>query len=286
MSDLRLFSVSIAEVLAAGSSVQCFDNSTRGLDSSTALDFVKALRAFTDIGHKTTLATLYQAGEEIYRNFDKVVVLSEGYEAFFGSTSEAWSYFHNLGFIPIPGQTTAEFLATVTDPDERKAIPGSEADSINSSADLAAAFRRSNHYARLVSEIDEYREKQGQADALLPTYSYRLSLPSQVKECLKREYQLVKGQRRVYYIKWITTIILCLVCGSVYFDIENNSQGAFTRGGILYFALILNGWLQFPELFDAYTNRPVLERQGTLAHPDATYLEIVLLMIILQPTST
>ncbi|KAK2926203.1 AAA ATPase domain [Fusarium oxysporum f. sp. vasinfectum] len=256
--------VSIAEVLAAGSSVQCFDNSTRGLDSSTALDFVKALRAFTDIGHKTTLATLYQAGEEIYRNFDKVVVLSEGYEAFFGSTSEAWSYFHNLGFIPIPGQTTAEFLATVTDPDERKAIPGSEADSINSSADLAAAFRRSNHYARLVSEIDEYREKQGQADALLPTYSYRLSLPSQVKECLKREYQLVKGQRRVYYIKWITTIILCLVCGSVYFDIENNSQGAFTRGGILYFALILNGWLQFPELFDAYTNRPVLERQANL----------------------
>ncbi|KAF6512916.1 hypothetical protein HZS61_007722 [Fusarium oxysporum f. sp. conglutinans] len=256
--------VSIAEVLAAGSSVQCFDNSTRGLDSSTALDFVKALRAFTDIGHKTTLATLYQAGEEIYRNFDKVVVLSEGYEAFFGSTSEAWSYFHNLGFIPIPGQTTAEFLATVTDPDERKAIPGSEADSINSSADLAATFRRSNHYTRLVSEIDEYREKQGQADALLPTYSYRLSLPSQVRESLKREYQLVKGQRRVYYIKWITTIILCLVCGSVYFDIENNAQGAFTRGGILYFALILNGWLQFPELFDAYTNRPVLERQANL----------------------
>ncbi|QGI71281.1 hypothetical protein CEK26_003618 [Fusarium fujikuroi] len=256
--------VSIAEVLAAGSSVQCFDNSTRGLDSSTALDFVKALRAFTDIGHKTTLATLYQAGEEIYRNFDKVVVLSEGHEAFFGSTSEAWSYFHDLGFIPIPGQTTAEFLATVTDPEERRAIPGSEADSIKSSADLAAAFKRSSNYTRLVTEIDEYREKQGQEDALLPTYSYRLSLPSQVKESLKRQYQLVKGQRRVYYIKWITTIILCLVCGSVYFDIENNAQGAFTRGGILYFALILNGWLQFPELFDAYTNRPVLERQANL----------------------
>lgn len=285
MTDLRFSSVSIAEVLAAGSSVQCFDNSTRGLDSSTALDFVKALRAFTDIGHKTTLATLYQAGEEIYRNFDKVVVLSEGHEAFFGSTSEAWNYFHDLGFIPIPGQTTAEFLATVTDPEERRAVPGSEADSIKSSADLAAAFKRSSNYTRLVTEIDEYREKQGQEDALLPTYSYRLSLPSQVKESLKREYQLVKGQRRVYYIKWITTIILCLVCGSVYFDIENNAQGAFTRGGILYFALILNGWLQFPELFDAYTNRPVLERQGILAQPDAPSIENVLLIVALQPTS-
>ena len=223
---------------------------------------MKALRAFTDIGHKTTLATLYQAGEDLYRTFNKVVVLDQGHEVFFGSTSEAWNYFEDLGYVPIPGQTTAEFLATVTDPEERRTIPGSEADKIKTSAELAAAFKRSSHYTKLLAEIDKYREKEGQADALLPSYSYRLSLPSQVRESLTREYHLIKGQRRVYYIKWITTIILCLVCGSVYFDIDNNAQGAFTRGGILYFALILNGWLQFPELFDAYTNRPVLERQG------------------------
>ncbi|KAF4333979.1 ATP-binding protein multidrug cassette transport [Fusarium beomiforme] len=256
--------VSIAEVLAAGSSVQCFDNSTRGLDSSTALDFVKALRAFTDIANKTTLATLYQAGEQLYRHFDKVIVLSEGHEAFFGSTSEARDYFQDLGFVSLPGQTTAEYLATVTDPEERTVVPGSEAEKIKSSADLAAVFRKSDHYKRLVTDIDEYQEKQGRAGALLPSDSYRLPLFLQVKESLTREYHLVQGQRRVYYIKWITTIILCLVCGSVYFDIESNAQGAFTRGGILYFALILNGWLQFPELFDAYTNRPVLERQANL----------------------
>jgi ATP-binding cassette subfamily G (WHITE) protein 2 (SNQ2) len=67
--------VSIGEVFATGSLVQCFDNSTRGLDSSTALDFVKALRVVTDLGQKTTLATLYQAGEELYNHFDKVILL-------------------------------------------------------------------------------------------------------------------------------------------------------------------------------------------------------------------
>lgn len=280
MSYIR---VSIAEVLAAGSSIQCFDNSTRGLDSSTALDFVKALRSFTDIGHKTTLATLYQAGEDLYRTFDKVVVLDQGHEAFFGSTSEARNYFEDLGYVPLPGQTTAEFLSNVTDLEERKVIPGSEADGIKSASDLAAAFKRSDHYKRLLVEIDQYREKQGQLDALLPTYSYRLSLPSQVRESLTREYHLIKGQRRVYYIKWITTIILCLVCGSVYFDIENNAQGAFTRGGILYFALILNGWLQFPELFDAYTNRPVVERQGKMLETTIGYIHANLFV---QPTFT
>jgi ATP-binding cassette subfamily G (WHITE) protein 2 (SNQ2) len=265
-TDSKRGRVSIAEVLAAGSSVQCFDNSTRGLDSSTALDFAKALRAFTDIGHKTTLATLYQAGEDLYRTFDKVIVLDHGREVFFGRSSEAWNYFVDLGYDPIPGQTTAEFLAMVTDPKERRVRPGSEAETIASPADLATAFKGSTHYKQLVAEIDEYRQQQAQADELLPTYSYRLPFPAQVRECLTREFQLVRGQRRVYYIKWFTTVVLCLVCGSVYFDIDSTAQGAFTRGGILYFALIINGWLQFPELFDAHTNRPVVERQGTYAY--------------------
>ena len=51
--------VSIAEMMATRGRVMCFDNSTRGLDASTALDFVKAMRAMTDILGQTTFATLY-----------------------------------------------------------------------------------------------------------------------------------------------------------------------------------------------------------------------------------
>jgi ATP-binding cassette, subfamily G (WHITE), member 2, PDR len=36
--------VSIAEVVLSGSPLQCWDNSTRGLDSATALEFVKSVR--------------------------------------------------------------------------------------------------------------------------------------------------------------------------------------------------------------------------------------------------
>lgn len=253
--------MSIAEVLAAGSSVQCFDNSTRGLDSSTALDFVKALRAFTSIGHKTTLATLYQAGESLYNSFDKVIVLDEGHQAFFGPVSEARKYFEDLGFVTVPGQTTAEFLVGLTDSKLRQVRIGSKAEAIRSPEDLAAAFRSSTSYKQLQENINDSRRAQRDTSSL-STDAYQLSFPSQVRECLTREFQLIVGQRRVYYIKWFTTVILCLGCGSVYFDIDNTAQGAFTRGGILYFALIFNGWLQFPELFDAHSNRPVVERQG------------------------
>lgn len=36
--------------------------STRGLDASSALDYIKALRAMTDVMGLATIVTLYQAG--------------------------------------------------------------------------------------------------------------------------------------------------------------------------------------------------------------------------------
>lgn len=50
--------VSIAEMMATRARVQCWDNSTRGLDASTALDFVKSLRIMTDVLGQTTFVTL------------------------------------------------------------------------------------------------------------------------------------------------------------------------------------------------------------------------------------
>jgi len=50
--------VSIAEMMATRARVQCWDNSTRGLDASTALDFVKSLRIMTDVLGQTTFLTL------------------------------------------------------------------------------------------------------------------------------------------------------------------------------------------------------------------------------------
>lgn len=50
--------VSIAEMMATRARVQCWDNSTRGLDASTALDFAKCLRIMTDVLGQTTFVTL------------------------------------------------------------------------------------------------------------------------------------------------------------------------------------------------------------------------------------
>jgi len=76
--------VSIAEALSTRATIMAHDNSTRGLDSSTALEYAKALRVVTDITSATTLLSIYQCGENLYNLFDKVGVIHSGRLIYFG----------------------------------------------------------------------------------------------------------------------------------------------------------------------------------------------------------
>jgi len=92
--------VSIAEMMATRACVCSWDNSTRGLDASTALDYAKALRVLTDVHQMATFVSLYQAGEGIYDQFDKVLVIDEGRQVFFGKASEARQYMVRRALTP------------------------------------------------------------------------------------------------------------------------------------------------------------------------------------------
>ena len=61
---LRLIRILCSAI--AGSPLQCWDNSTRGLDSSTALEFVRTLRTSTELTGATAIITLFQASQPIY----------------------------------------------------------------------------------------------------------------------------------------------------------------------------------------------------------------------------
>lgn len=74
-------------------------SSTRGLDASTALEFVRALRIATDTFESTTLVSIYQAGESLYKYFDKVCVIYEGRMAYFGRADQAKQYFIDMGYV-------------------------------------------------------------------------------------------------------------------------------------------------------------------------------------------
>jgi ABC-type multidrug transport system ATPase subunit len=58
--------VSIAEAALTGAKFQCWDNSTRGLDSANAINFCRNLRLQADLLGVASVVTLYQAPQSAY----------------------------------------------------------------------------------------------------------------------------------------------------------------------------------------------------------------------------
>jgi ABC-type multidrug transport system ATPase subunit len=90
--------VSVAEMLLAGAPFASWDNSTRGLDSATALKFVKALRVVSDLAGGAAAVAIYQASQSVYDCFDKAAVLYEGRQIYFGPATEAKGFFERQGW--------------------------------------------------------------------------------------------------------------------------------------------------------------------------------------------
>lgn len=89
--------VTIAEATLSGAPVQCWDNSTRGLDSSNAIEFCKTIHLSTELGGAAAAIALYQPPQAAYDIFNKALVLYQGRQFFFGRTTEVTPYFEALG---------------------------------------------------------------------------------------------------------------------------------------------------------------------------------------------
>ncbi|KAL7416336.1 putative ATP-binding cassette transporter [Mrakia frigida] len=269
--------VSIAEMMAARACVASWDNSTRGLDASTALDYAKSLRILTDVFSMTTFVSLYQAGEGIYDQFDKVLVIDEGRQVYFGPTKEARKYMVGLGYKDLPRQTTADYLSGCTDPNERQ-FASEDCSSVPSDpAAFAAAYRASDTYKQVSLERDAYLKSIADDDRVQQDFKaavqddkrkgvshnspYTVSFISQVNSLAKRGFQLKKQDVFSIVTGYATAIIIAIITGTVYYQLPQTAGGAFTRGGTLFIAMLFNALNSFSELPSMMMGRPILYKQ-------------------------
>ncbi|KPM39862.1 Protein SNQ2 [Neonectria ditissima] len=277
--------VSIIETLATRGSVYCWDNSTRGLDASTALEYTKAIRAMTDVLGLASIVTLYQAGNGIYNLFDKVLVLDEGKEVYYGPIKEARPFMENMGFVCQHGANVADYLTGVTVPTERAIRPGFEDRFPRNPEMLRAEYEKSPIHQRMISEYDyptteAAKEKtklfkesiQHEKDKRLPqNSSMTVGFVPQVKACVQRQYQILAGDMATFVIKQLSTIAQALIAGSLFYNAPNTSGGLFIKSGACFFAVLFNSLLSMSEVTDSFTGRPVLLKHKSFAyfHPAA-----------------
>ncbi|KAJ6132498.1 hypothetical protein N7471_007713 [Penicillium samsonianum] len=283
--------VSIAEMMITSATVLAWDNSTRGLDASTALDFAKSLRILTNIYKTTTFVSLYQASENIYKQFDKVLVIDNGRQVFFGPTSEARAYFEGLGFREKPRQTTPDYLTGCTDPFEREFKDGRSADDVPSTPQaLVEAFDKSVFSETLDQEMKSYRDqiqkekkvyddfeianKEAKRKFTSDSSVYSIPFHLQTWALMQRQFLLKWQDKFALTVSWVTSVGIAIILGTVWLDQPKTSAGAFTRGGLLFISLLFNGFQAFSELAATMIGRSIVNkhRSFTFYRPSALFI--------------
>lgn len=263
-----------------------WDNSTRGLDAATALSFVRALRLSAELTGSCHAVAAYQASQAIYDTFDKVIVLYSGREIFFGPCHRAVEYFQEMGWYKPERQTAPDFLTAISNPLERKARDGFVEKVPRSAEEFQQYWKKSGDYLALRTELESRHavNSQGagleaesliaahraqQAKHVRPQSPYLISVPMQVRLCITRSYQRLRNEPSATLATFASQIVLSLIIGSIFFDTTNASAGFFSKGAVLFFAVLMNALIAINEIVLLYSQRPIVEKQASYAfvHP-------------------
>ncbi|KAK9364429.1 ABC-2 type transporter-domain-containing protein [Lipomyces kononenkoae] len=277
--------VSIIECLASRGSIFCWDNATRGLDASSALEYVKAIRAMTDVLGLSCIVTLYQAGNGIYNLFNKVLVLDEGKQIYYGPIKSAKPFMEQLGFICGDGANVADYLTGVTMAAERKIRPGWERKFPRTANAIRTAYESSPIHEQMRLEYDYPLSDDSKIKtelfckgvAMEKDKSLSASSPmtvgfiDQVTTCIRRQYQILWGDKATFFIKQISTVVQALMAGSLFYNAPDTSAGLFLKSGACFFAIFFNTLMSMSEVTDSFRGRPVLLKHKSFAffHPAA-----------------
>ncbi|EWZ81308.1 ATPase [Fusarium oxysporum f. sp. radicis-lycopersici 26381] len=279
--------VTIAEASLSGAPLQCWDNSTRGLDSANAVEFCKTLRLQTQMSDTAALVSIYQAPQAAYDIFDKVVVLYEGRQIFFGGTKMAKQYFVDLGFECPARQTVPDFLTSMTSPQERIIRKGFEDRAPRTPDEFAAAWKASQANALLQREIEEYKRdfpingpeaeefranrRAAQAKNQRKKSPYTLSYWQQTKLCVWRGFKRLVTDPTITLTQLFGNFIMALIVGSVFYNIDQTTASFFQRGALLFLACLSNAFSSALEILTLYAQRPIVEKHDRYAlyHPSS-----------------
>lgn len=103
---------------------------------------------------------------------------------------------------------------------------------------------------------------------------YTVSFATQVLQLTKRTIRLTWQDRLGLITLYGTSIIIAIIVGSCYFQLPQTAAGAFTRGGLLFLALLFPAFTAFSQLPTQMMGRPIMWRQSgyTLYRPAALAL--------------
>ncbi|KAJ2356592.1 ATP-binding cassette transporter snq2, partial [Coemansia sp. RSA 2611] len=124
------------------------------------------------------------------------------------------------------------------------------------------------------AEIRDFvdQTKMGTASSSLRRRSpYTTTFAYQLVRLLKREWEILLGSKATIIFKLAFNAAFAIIVGTLFLRLPATSGGAFTRGGLLFFALLFNSLAAQAEIPKSITGREVVYKHKSFAmyHPAA-----------------
>lgn len=92
-----------------------------------------------------------------------------------------------------------------------------------------------------------------------PQSPYTISVPMQVKLCVKRGFQRLRGDISLALSGIIGNTIIALIIGSVFYNLADNTGSFYSRGALLFFAILLNAFSSALEVYYLIWSTPRMQ---------------------------
>lgn len=257
------------------------------------------MRVATDLTNNVSVSALYQPGNSLAATYDKVLLLHEGHQIYFGGLDAAKQFFEDMGFVCPARQTIAEFLVSVTDPSARIVREGYQNKAPRTAKDFRDRWIASTGYMQLrlaienhaeiaeslqSQEVNRFKEMRSaeRAPATRLYSPYTLNLGMQFLVTLKRACHRIRGEYAYFLAVTMTMMIIPLIIGSMFYQIDPGTSGFFSKGGVIFFIVLFNIIINFAEILAQFSQRPIVEKhhEYNMYHP---YIDALATMVSQYP---
>ncbi|XP_065827732.1 protein white-like isoform X3 [Oscarella lobularis] len=226
--------LAFASEILGNPSILLADEPTSGLDSFMAESVVHVLQRLASSG-RTVLCTIHQPSSDTFALFDRLILLSQGRVAYYGSSVDAMPFFSKLGFQCPTNYNPADFYIR-----ELAIVPGKEGKCREKAERICNAFEESEHAGALNRSLAD--ETNRAADSELIPFSkskgYNAHWCTQFGwVCLRAWLSNIRDKTAVR-VKIGQSIVIALLMGLMYYKTGYDQQRVQNIPAALFFAVI------------------------------------------------
>ncbi|XP_034949544.1 ABC transporter G family member 9 [Chelonus insularis] len=270
---------SIACELLTNPSLMLLDEPTSGLDSHSAQALISRLKKYAEQEGKSIVVTVHQPSSRMFHSFSKLLLLSRGQVAYYGSTANIGRFFATIGLTLLPHYNPADFiLEQIKGPEEVRERIVAAARAARQGPDCPPELRpeynpsqhplcdhlihyHEHHITHNVKEdegrtlwLDTQSHASSSASSADDDYSWQwpTSFWSQFKVLSERNFQEARP-RMLSRLNWLQTIALGILAGLLWLRLPRTEAALHDIQGWMFFSTTY--WMLFAH-FGALSSFP------------------------------